>query len=67
MVNSQANRITNGVIMERIVLRVTAEIEEIILETRSAGITTNLIESSSPRKRIAGKAIKIRFKHWQEL
>ena len=54
MVNSWASPITNGVIMERIVLRIAAEIGEIILWTHSAGITTNLIESSSRRKRTAG-------------
>ena len=53
--------------MERVVLRIAAEIGEIFLWTHSAGITTNLIVSSSPRKRTAGKAIKIRFNHWREL
>ena len=67
MVNSWASRITNGVIMERVVLRVAAEIGKITLWSHSEGITTNLIESSSPWKRITGKAIKIRFNHWQEL
>ena len=53
--------------MERVVLRVAAETGEITLWSHSEGITTNLIESSSPWKRIAGKAIKIKFNHWQEL
>ena len=53
--------------MERVVLRVAAEIGKITLWSHSEGITTNLIESSSPWKRITGKAIKIRFNHWQEL
>ena len=50
MVNShdQGNPITNGVIMEIIVLRVATEIGEIILKTQSAEVTTNVIESSFP-------------------